>query len=196
LRTRARYYGSGLLHESPLSADGLGDAGGFELGVVVERSGAGLVSAPAPGPDLAEVAAGVAHRRGGQAGQAAGFGGADLDQAGIIAGGWSPAVAGSLPASRQAAGCMPPTGGSPLVRPDGTGRAAATASSAWAHMDSTVCRWKECQSRTWCWSRPACPFPDLFFGAARHRLLLGHLPMTEDFIREVVEVILDGIQRA
>jgi AcrR family transcriptional regulator len=36
---------------------------------------------------------------------------------------------------------------------------------------------------------------DLFFGAAQHRLLLGHLPLTEDFIREVVEVILDGIQR-
>ncbi len=37
---------------------------------------------------------------------------------------------------------------------------------------------------------------DLFFGAAQHRLLLGHLPMTEDFIREVVEVILNGIERA
>src|SRR5579864_1479392 len=36
---------------------------------------------------------------------------------------------------------------------------------------------------------------DLFFGSAQHRLLLGHLPLTEDFIREVVEVILDGIQR-
>jgi AcrR family transcriptional regulator len=34
---------------------------------------------------------------------------------------------------------------------------------------------------------------DLFFGAAEHRLLLGHLPMTEDFIAEVVDVILDGI---
>jgi AcrR family transcriptional regulator len=34
---------------------------------------------------------------------------------------------------------------------------------------------------------------DLFFGAAQHRLLLGHLPMTEDFIREVVDVILGGI---
>ncbi len=37
---------------------------------------------------------------------------------------------------------------------------------------------------------------DLFFGAAQHRLLLGHLPMTEHFIHEVVDVILDGIQRA
>jgi AcrR family transcriptional regulator len=37
---------------------------------------------------------------------------------------------------------------------------------------------------------------DLFFGAAQHRLLLGHLPMTEDFIRGVVDVILSGIQRA
>jgi AcrR family transcriptional regulator len=36
---------------------------------------------------------------------------------------------------------------------------------------------------------------DLFFGAAQHRLLLGHLPLNEDFIREVVEVILDGIRR-
>ena len=35
---------------------------------------------------------------------------------------------------------------------------------------------------------------DLFFGAAQHRLLLGHLPLTDEFIREVVDVILDGIQ--
>ncbi|MGH3287014.1 MAG: TetR/AcrR family transcriptional regulator [Streptosporangiaceae bacterium] len=35
---------------------------------------------------------------------------------------------------------------------------------------------------------------DLFFGAAEHRLLLGHLPLTDDFIREVVDVILDGIR--
>jgi AcrR family transcriptional regulator len=34
---------------------------------------------------------------------------------------------------------------------------------------------------------------DLFFGAAQHRLLLGHLPLTDDFIRSVVDVILDGI---
>jgi AcrR family transcriptional regulator len=34
---------------------------------------------------------------------------------------------------------------------------------------------------------------DLFFGAAQHRLLLGHLPLTDDFIREVVDVILSGI---
>ena len=34
---------------------------------------------------------------------------------------------------------------------------------------------------------------DLFFGAAQHRLLLGHLPLTEDFIREVVEVVLTGV---
>jgi len=34
---------------------------------------------------------------------------------------------------------------------------------------------------------------DLFFGAAQHRLLLGHLPLTDDFIRTVVDVILDGI---
>ena len=36
---------------------------------------------------------------------------------------------------------------------------------------------------------------DLFFGAAQHRLLLGHLPLTGDFIAEVVDVILDGISR-
>jgi AcrR family transcriptional regulator len=36
---------------------------------------------------------------------------------------------------------------------------------------------------------------DLFFGAAQHRLLLGHLPLTDDFIGEVVDVILGGIQR-
>jgi AcrR family transcriptional regulator len=34
---------------------------------------------------------------------------------------------------------------------------------------------------------------DLFFGAAQHRLLLGHLPLTDDFIAAVVDVILDGI---
>ncbi len=36
---------------------------------------------------------------------------------------------------------------------------------------------------------------DLFFGAAEHRLLLGHLPMTGDFIADVVDVILAGIRR-
>jgi AcrR family transcriptional regulator len=34
---------------------------------------------------------------------------------------------------------------------------------------------------------------DLFFGAAEHRLLLGHLPMTGEFIAEVVDVILNGV---
>ena len=34
---------------------------------------------------------------------------------------------------------------------------------------------------------------DLLFGAAEHRLLLGHLPMTDDFIAEVVDMILTGI---
>jgi AcrR family transcriptional regulator len=37
---------------------------------------------------------------------------------------------------------------------------------------------------------------DLFFGAAQHRLLLGHLPLTDDFIGTVVDIILDGILRA
>jgi hypothetical protein len=36
---------------------------------------------------------------------------------------------------------------------------------------------------------------DLFFGAAEHRLLLGHLPMSDDFIADVVDVILAGIER-
>jgi hypothetical protein len=36
---------------------------------------------------------------------------------------------------------------------------------------------------------------DLFFGAAEHRLLLGHLPMTGEFITEVVDVILAGVAR-
>jgi AcrR family transcriptional regulator len=34
---------------------------------------------------------------------------------------------------------------------------------------------------------------DLFFGSAEHRLLLGHLPMTADFIEQVVDIILAGI---
>ena len=37
---------------------------------------------------------------------------------------------------------------------------------------------------------------DLFFGAAEHRLLLGHLPMTGEFIAQVVDTILAGIQRS
>jgi hypothetical protein len=36
---------------------------------------------------------------------------------------------------------------------------------------------------------------DLFFGAAEHRLLLGHLPMTNEFIADVVDVILAGVAR-
>jgi AcrR family transcriptional regulator len=36
---------------------------------------------------------------------------------------------------------------------------------------------------------------DLFFGAAEHRLLLGHLPLTGEFIAEVVDTILAGLQR-
>ena len=35
---------------------------------------------------------------------------------------------------------------------------------------------------------------DLLFGAAQHRLLLGHLPLTDGFVREVVDVIIGGIQ--
>jgi hypothetical protein len=43
--------------------------------------------------------------------------------------------------------------------PAGRGRASATASSALAHIDGTVCLWKECQVWTSCWSKPTCPFP-------------------------------------
>jgi AcrR family transcriptional regulator len=35
---------------------------------------------------------------------------------------------------------------------------------------------------------------DLMFGAAQHRLLLGHLPLTERFVRQVVDVIVAGLQ--
>jgi AcrR family transcriptional regulator len=35
---------------------------------------------------------------------------------------------------------------------------------------------------------------DLFFGAAHHRLLLGHEPLSADFIGQVVDIILSGIQ--
>jgi AcrR family transcriptional regulator len=36
---------------------------------------------------------------------------------------------------------------------------------------------------------------DLFFGAAQHRLLLGHLELTDSFVEEVVDVIMAGIAR-
>src|SRR5580693_1823082 len=35
---------------------------------------------------------------------------------------------------------------------------------------------------------------DLFFGAAEHRLLLGHLPLDDTFVQDEVDVILDGIR--
>jgi AcrR family transcriptional regulator len=35
---------------------------------------------------------------------------------------------------------------------------------------------------------------DLMFGAAQHRLLLGHLPLTERFVGQVVDVIVAGLQ--
>jgi AcrR family transcriptional regulator len=34
---------------------------------------------------------------------------------------------------------------------------------------------------------------DLFFGAAQHRLLLGHLELTDSFVESVVDVLLTGI---
>lgn len=36
---------------------------------------------------------------------------------------------------------------------------------------------------------------DLFFGAAQHRLLLGHLPLSDDFIDRTVDIIINGIAR-
>ena len=84
---RARYYSPGLLHAGLLSAGwDLGDVGGGEPGVVVVPSGAGLVASPPSGPGAAQVAGGAAHGRGGEAGEAAGLGDADLDQAGVVAG--------------------------------------------------------------------------------------------------------------
>ena len=81
-----------------------------------------------------------------------------LTKPGSSPGGWSSALAGSFPVSAQVAGWPAvPEAGTPL--PGGAGLAAATASRAWADMDSTVWRQKECQVRTWCWSRPAWPFP-------------------------------------
>jgi AcrR family transcriptional regulator len=35
---------------------------------------------------------------------------------------------------------------------------------------------------------------DLFFGVAQHRLLLGHHPLDDAFIHQVVDVLLDGIR--
>jgi len=61
--------------------------GGGEPGVVMVPSGAGLVASPPSGPGVAQVAGGAGHGRGGEAGQAAGLGDADLDQAGVVAGG-------------------------------------------------------------------------------------------------------------
>jgi hypothetical protein len=43
-RMRARYYSPGLLHSVSFLPTGLGNAGDFELGVVVVPSGAGLVA--------------------------------------------------------------------------------------------------------------------------------------------------------
>jgi AcrR family transcriptional regulator len=36
---------------------------------------------------------------------------------------------------------------------------------------------------------------DLFFGAAQHRLLLGHLPLSDEFIDQMVDIVIDGIAR-
>ena len=74
-----------------------------------------------------------------------------LTMPGSWGGGWS-ALAGRIPVSAQAAGwAAVPSGMARAACANGaggSGRAAATASSAKAHMDSTVWRWKECHSRT------------------------------------------------
>jgi hypothetical protein len=54
-----------------------------------------------------------------------------LTRPGSSPGGWSPAVVGSLPVSRQAWGCPVPLAAGGCVA-GGAGRAAAMASSAWA----------------------------------------------------------------
>jgi AcrR family transcriptional regulator len=36
---------------------------------------------------------------------------------------------------------------------------------------------------------------DLVFGAAYHRLLQGHLPLTDRFARQVVDLVMDGLAR-
>ena len=76
--------------------------------MVMVPSGAGLVASPPSGPGVAQVAGGAAHGRGGEAGQAAGLGDADLDQAGVVAGGLViraggkfPGVAPGCPAARR-----------------------------------------------------------------------------------------------
>jgi AcrR family transcriptional regulator len=37
---------------------------------------------------------------------------------------------------------------------------------------------------------------DMVFGAAYHRLLQGHLPLTDRFDRQVVDLVMDGLTRA
>jgi hypothetical protein len=37
---------------------------------------------------------------------------------------------------------------------------------------------------------------DLIFGAAYHRMLHGHRPLTDAFARRVVDLVVAGIQRA
>ena len=37
---------------------------------------------------------------------------------------------------------------------------------------------------------------DLVFGAAYHRLLQGHLPLSDRFARQVVDLVMDGLAPA
>jgi hypothetical protein len=37
---------------------------------------------------------------------------------------------------------------------------------------------------------------DLLFGAAYHRLLHGHQPLTDRFARQVVDLVIAGIERS
>jgi hypothetical protein len=135
------------------------------LCLVVVPSGACLVASPPDAPGIAE---GLVR---GRCEQPACFGHGQAGQAGVA--GWFLAGrTGSLPVSRQCSGwsvmpvlvpawgavAVPGWGGAQGTGVPG-GRAVATASSARAHMDSTVWRWNDGQRRSWCWSSPACPFP-------------------------------------
>ena len=95
----SRYYSPGLfMRVAPNAARELGDLGGPEACLEVVVAGSGLVFSPPAGPGVAELAGGGADRGGGQVQDPAGFGDADLDQAGVFgrrvvrAGGEDPGV--------------------------------------------------------------------------------------------------------
>ena len=110
-------------------------------------------------------------------------------------GGCSPGRTGSLPVSCQCPGwsvvargaCGPVAVPGPAAAQGASvpgGLAVATASSARAHMDSTVWRQKECHRRSWCWSRPNWSLPNCFLLRGRISGRTGHLP---DFTRSAID---------